>query len=122
MSIDGWQTGHLLGLDFERPSLLLTGDELRGANEYFFQRAKAPIYAVTLAGARHANFHYMALTVPVAGELSGGLEDLDSVHGLEIMRAYALDLMDEHLRERPSEPLSGAPNPYPEIEIRMGLP
>ncbi len=112
----------LLGLDFERPFLFLTGEDLKGANEYFFQRAKAPVYEVTLSGARHANFHDMALTIPVAGKLSGGLGDLDPAHGLEIVRAYALAFMDEHLRERPSELLSGAPSPYPEIEIRMRLP
>ena len=119
VNLDGWQTGHLLSRDLTCPFLFFTGDALSGANEYFFQRAAGPVYELTLRGARHANFHDMALAAPIPGRLTGRLGDLKPEHGLQLVRAHILAFLDQHLRGRPATLLTDHANPNPDIQLRM---
>jgi predicted dienelactone hydrolase len=122
VNIDGWQTGHLLGMDLNEPFLFVTGGSLQRANDYFFQRSNAPVYELTLLGARHANFHDMALTAPILGRLSGKLGEFDPAYGLELVRERIRGFLDEHLRDRPSTLLREGPGACPQINLRTRRP
>ena len=122
INIDGLQTGQHLGRDLTCPFLFLTGDGLRGANDFFFQRATAPVYELTLRGAMHANFHDMALTAPIPGRLSGKLGETDPAHGLQLVREYVRAFFDEHLRDRPSPLLADPASTPPEVQLRLRHP
>jgi hypothetical protein len=78
------------------------------------------VYQITLLGARHANFHDMALTAPILGGLSGQLGDLDPAHGLELVREHVRAFLDEHLRDRPSPQLTETAQP--KIQLRSRRP
>ncbi|MFT5052507.1 MAG: putative dienelactone hydrolase [Chlamydiales bacterium] len=122
VNIDGWQTGHLLGVDLDCPFLFITGNTLRLANTYFFERSLAPVYQLTVHGARHANFHDMALSAPVIGRLFGQLGPVDPHDIQELAREHIRAFFDEHLRDRPSTLLAQNATPYPGVRLTIRRP
>jgi len=127
VNMDGLQLGEMLDRDLSRPFLFMHHDNVGVSNKtpnlVFFEKAKAPVYLVTIEGTGHLSFSDVAfygtasffqLMLPV-GEIDG-----ERCH--RIVCDYVLAFLDRHLRGRDSGLLDGTRSRHPEVEILTRIP
>ncbi len=127
INMDGLQLGDMLDEDLSRPFLFMHHDNVGAANKtpnlVFFEKAKAPVYLLTIEGTGHLSFtdvsfygraSFFRLMSPV-GEIEG-----EHCHG--IVSDYVLAFLDSHLRGRDSPLLDGTTSRHPEVEMLTRIP
>ena len=84
-----------------------------------FDHAQAPVWRLTIAGARHYNFTDVALLTPLASRL-GITGPIDGEYGLKMINAYSVAYFDTVLKRKPPSTLLIAPSPaYPDIRYEQ---
>ena len=84
-----------------------------------FDHAQAPVWRLTIAGARHYNFTDVALLTPLTSRL-GITGPIDGEYGLKMINAYSVAYFDTVLKRKPPSTLLIAPSPaYPEIRYEQ---
>ena len=127
VNMDGLQLGEMLDKELSRPFLFMHHDNVGVSNKtpnlVFFEKAKAPVYLVTIGGTGHLSFSDVAfygtasffqLMLPV-GEIDG-----ERCH--RIVCDCVLAFLDRHLRGRDSGLLDGIRSRHPEVEILTRMP
>jgi len=127
INMDGLQLGDMLNKDLDRPFLFMHHDNIGAVNKtpnpVFFEKAKAPVYLLSIEGTEHLSFtdlsfygraSFFRLMLPVG--------DIDGEHSHRIVRDCVLAFLDGHLRGRDSPLLDGTCARHPEVEIVTRIP
>ena len=118
INMDGWQTGHLLETNINKPFMFMYSEHHGNTNDFFFNQAKSEIYSLTIKNSKHTNFNDFALSNEWLGKLSGQLGTVNSRQCIEMINEYVLAFFDKYLKNKESELLTKPNIDFPEVEFK----
>ncbi len=130
VNVDCLASGDMIDDMPSQPLMLMESEAFRGANQALYDRARGPIYRVTLAGTTHQNFGDLTLQFPFMGWISipesmgkvvgttGPLiGDIEPRRATVLENAYIHAFFRRYLQGLETPLLDGPAERYPEITL-----
>ncbi len=130
VNVDCLASGDMIDNMPSRPLMFMESEVFRGANQVLYDRARGPVYRVTLAGTTHQNFGDLSLQFPFLGwisipELLGNvvgttgplIGDIEPRRATVLENAYIHAFFRRYLQGLDAPLLEGPAEQYPEITL-----
>jgi predicted dienelactone hydrolase len=114
INVDGGLFGDLPTSVVSQPTMFMGSKRFVGYDSVFANHVKADTYVVTVGDAEHydfSDFTVLHRKHPMIGTVDG-------LEMIRILNAYTLAFFDRYLKNKDSDLLTGAAEPYAEVKFR----
>jgi len=119
VNLDGWQPGHILEKNINRPFIYISGKGHEKAFNFFFNNADTIVYSLNINEFKHPNFNDISLIAEIPGKLVGLTGKIDAKYGLQLIKKYSLAFFNKYLKNIDTELFNAHSNDYPELRLKV---